>query len=568
MKFMRPEKHSAFALLALSAVFLLSSSYLEAQTKKPAARSVAKNAATAKKDAAKTKAKPVSRQTASAKNTKAAQAKRTNTKSSKATSAAKKPTARELAAQKKAAAAKKLTPAQQRAEAAKKRKLEAQRQAALAAQRRREQAAREARARAIAFENNLKTQTAENIAKDNTEGEDLRVRQTAINALGGRAGTVVVMEAQTGKIVTMVNQDWAVRHGFKPCSTIKLVTGVAGLNEGLINGDGLVTGSGGGMDLDDALARSNNPYFQRVGANLGSAKMIDYAKRLGLGQPTGVNMPGENPGRLPHGNNNPRIYSHADDFEVTPLQLAVMVTAIANGGERVVPKVSKSRIEQTAMKPTVKGTIGLPERNYQGVIPGMIGAAEYGTARRGVDHNMGVAGKTGSCIGKGSWVGLFASVAPVEDPKYAVVVITRGQGERGRIAAGIAGQIYRALSNNIKPDASRRLALKNIGTRPANPILPDTAIAAIEEADEESDDDAPEAETKIADEKRKVVVAGASSRPVGTQADPNKKIVTRTTQSKPAFPTVVIPYNKDAATPTVKKPETKNRPRVVQNRQN
>lgn len=567
MKFMRPEKCSAFAFLVFAAFILFPASHLEAQTKRSTAKSSAKNAATAKKDAAKTKTKPVSKQTTSAKNTKAAQARSTNTKSSKAKTAAKKPTARELAAQKKAAAAKKLTPAQRRAEAAKKRKEDARRQAALAEQRRREQAAREARARAVAFENGLKTQTAANIAKDVTDGEDLKVRQVAINALGSRAGTVVVMEAQTGKIVTMVNQDWAVRHGFKPCSTIKLVTGVAGLNEGLINGDGLVTGTGGGMDLDDALARSNNPYFQRVGANLGSAKMIDYAKRLGLGQPTGINLPGETAGRLPHGNNNPRIYSHADDFEVTPLQLAVMVTAIANGGERVVPKVSKSRIEQTAMKPTVKGTIGLPEKNYQGVIPGMIGAAEYGTARRGVDHNMGVAGKTGSCIGKGSWVGLFASVAPVEDPKYAVVVITRGQGERGRIAAGIAGQIYRALSNDIKPDASRRLALKNIGTRPVNPLLPNTALAGIE-ADEENDDDAPEAETKIADDKRKVVVAGASSRPVGTQADPNKKIVTRTTQSKPAFPAVIIPYNKDAATPAVKKPETKDRPRVVQNRQN
>lgn len=70
--------------------------------------------------------------------------------------------------------------------------------------------------------------------------------------------------------------------GFKPCSTIKLVTGVAGINEKLIDGDGNITGNSMQMNLDDALARSNNAYFQRVGANLGSEKMIDYAKRLGL----------------------------------------------------------------------------------------------------------------------------------------------------------------------------------------------------------------------------------------------------------------------------------------------
>ena len=407
------------------------------QTKRPAAKPSAKSTAAKKKDAAKNNPKN-SKTTASSK------------KNSKSAPANKKLTAKELAAQKKnASSSKKQTAAQKRAEAERERKEAVRRAAAIAEQRRREQAAREARARALAFENGLKTQTAENILKDNTDGEDLRIRQTAVNALGNRAGTVVVMEAKTGRIVTMVNQDWAVRHGFKPCSTIKLVTGVAGLNEGLINGDGLVTGSGGGMDLDFALAKSNNPYFQRVGANLGSAKMIEYAKRLGLGAPTGINIPGENPGRLPYGNNNARIYSHADDFEVTPLQLAVMVTAIANGGERVVPKVSKTRSENASGKPTVKGTIGLPDRSVQGVLPGMIGAAEYGTARRGVDAGMGVAGKTGSCIGKGSWVGLFASVAPVEQPKYAVVVITRGAGERGRIAAGIAGQIYKALDSEI-----------------------------------------------------------------------------------------------------------------------
>lgn len=566
MIFMRPEKRSARVFLFAAAFVLLVSAPASMQTRKPAAKPAAKSTAAKKKDAAKNTSKNSKATTAAKKNNKASTSKTTaaSKKNSKAAPANKKLTAKELAAQKKnASSSKKQTAAQKRAEAERNRKEAARRAAALAEQRRREQAAREARARAIAFENGLKTQTAANILKDNTDGEDLRIRQTAVNALGNRAGTVVVMEAKTGKIVTMVNQDWAVRHGFKPCSTIKLVTGVAGLNEGLINGDGLVTGSGGGMDLDFALAKSNNPYFQRVGANLGSTKMIEYAKRLGLGAPTGINVPGENPGRLPYGNNNARIYSHADDFEVTPLQLAVMVTALSNGGERVVPKVAKTRIENASTKPTVKGTIGLPERSFQGVLPGMIGAAEYGTARRGVDAGMGVAGKTGSCIGKGSWVGLFASVAPVEQPKYAVVVITRGAGERGRIAAGIAGQIYKALDDEIDSDMNKRLAIKQIGNRPVNPILPVTTAAAVGE-DEDEDDEAL-VEATEADKGRSTVIAGSNSRPVNTPVDPNKKAVTRTSQSKPVFPTVVIPFSKDAAAPAVKKPEQKSRPRVVPN---
>ncbi len=551
MNSMYPEKRSAKLFLFFLVVFSLTFPTAAAQTRKTAAKPAAKTTAAKKKDAKKVPAK-------TAVTSKKAQSKTANSKTAKTSSKNKKPTAKELAAQKKAErnAPKKLTAAQKRAQAEKERKEAARRAAALAEQRRREQIAREARERKIAFEKGLRTETIANILKDSTEGEDLRVRQTAINALGERAGTVVVMEAKTGKIVSMVNQEWAVRHGFKPCSTIKLVTGVAGLHEGLITDDGRVTGTVGGMDLDDALARSNNPYFQRVGANLGSDKMIAYAKRLGLGQPTGINLERENPGKLPYGNNNPRIYSHADDFEVTPLQLAVMVTAIANGGERVVPKVSKARVERTSMTRSVRGVIGLPDRSIQGVIPGMIGAAEYGTARRGVDASMGVAGKTGSCIGRGSWVGLFASVAPIEDPKYAVVVITRGQSERGRIAAAIAGQIYKTLTSEIKRDAEKTLALKKV-----KPVQP---TATAEADDEEADDDSPEIETDpVEPSPRKVIVAGSSeSRPVNQPVDPARKIVTKTTQTAPVFKNVVIPYSKEAGGP---KEPAKERPRVVVN---
>lgn len=549
---MRAAKLFFFLLITIS----LTVSTAVAQKKRPAAKPAAKNTATQKKDAKKVPAKNSrNAKTATAKNTKS---------SSKATTKTRKPTAKELASQKKAdkSRSKKPTAAERRAESERNRKEAVRRAAALAEQRRREQIAREARARKIAFERGLRTETIANILRDSTEGEDLRIRQTAINALGERAGTVVVMESKTGKIVTMVNQEWAVRHGFKPCSTIKLVTGVAGLNEGLITADGRVTGRSGGMELDYALAKSNNGYFQQVGSNLGSEKMISYAKRLGLGQPTGINLDRENAGKLPYGNNNARIYSHADDFEVTPLQLAVMVTALSNGGDRVVPKVSKARVERTASSRSVRGTIDLPSRSYQGVLPGMMGAAEYGTASRSMDKSLGVAGKTGSCIGRGSWVGLFASVAPVEDPKYAVVVITRGQSERGRYAAAIAADIYRALAPDMKRDQQKLMAIKQIGNRPANVI--NNAFA--EADDEESDGETPEVVESKVEEQRPVVVAGGNSRPTNAPIDPNKKVVTRTSQSKPTFPTVVIPYNKDDAEDGAKAPAPKNRPRVVKNR--
>ena len=365
---------------------------------------------------------------------------------------------------------------------------ETRRQAALAEQRRRAQAIREAQARRLAFERGLRTETVENIQKDNTDGEDSEIRRAAVSALGNYAGTIVVLEAQTGRILTIVNQDWAIRRSYKPCSTIKLVTAVAGLNEKLIDESGNIRAAKFRLNLDDALAYSNNSYFQKVGESLGSEKMISYAQTLGLGQSTGINADGETSGKLPFGNNNARVYSHGDDFEVTPLQLAVMVSAISNGGKMIVPKIPRTKIEMANFRGTLRRNIELPPKDLQNVIPGMIGAARYGTARRGLDSSLAVAGKTGSCIGQGSWLGLFASVAPVEKPKFAVIVITRGQAERGRHAAAIAGQIYQSLSLRLKESGEKDLALIPLELKPKPNVDAQTSARMDTGEDEDSDD--------------------------------------------------------------------------------
>ena len=562
MKLMCPQKRLTSLFVPIALIALLFSSDLLAQSRKTSTKkAVAKKSAAQARDARKDK------KAASRKDTKKEQlAKRrgkADPRKEKATAKnrrdAKKDTRKEKLTAKERqrerdrdAKGKKLSRAEaRRADAERRREAEKRRQAALAEQRRREQAAREARARKLAFERGLRTATVENIAKDDTTGEDLTVRRAAVNALGGHAGTVVVMEAKTGKVLTIVNQDWAIRDSFKPCSTIKLVTGVAGINENLINDEGKIKNSSTKMDLDYALAKSNNGYFQRVGVNMGSPKMIAYAKSLGLGEKTGINAEGETAGKLPYGNNNARIYSHGDDFEVTPLQLAVMVSALSNGGKKVVPQIARPRVERTAFRPQVRETVSLPMRSVEGVLPGMIGAAEYGTARRGVDASMGVAGKTGSCIGKGSWVGLFASVAPVEDPKYSVVVITRGQSERGKYAAAIAGKIYQTLSGKI----SRNRDLLYARQLKVRPVVED---AVVEEADEGEEADVAEAETN--DEQPAPIIVGAPRTEVATAKPvvPVKKLVQKTTQSKPTFSPVVIEFDKSGA--------AKERPRIVKNK--
>jgi hypothetical protein len=467
---------------------------------------------------------------------------------------------RELAAAEKKNSKK--SKAELKRESAERRRAEAARRAAvIAEQRRRAEAARQARLRQIAFENGLKNETHENILNDNTEGEDLQVRAAAVNALGNKAGTVVVMEAQTGKIVTMVNQNWAVKNGFKPCSTIKLVTGVAGLTENVINKEGGIGDSTSGLDLDTAIARSNNGYFQRVGSNVGSGKMVSYAHQLGLGEQTGINVEGETPGRVPNGNNNVRIYSHGDDFEVTPLQLAVMTTAISNGGKKVVPHIARTRAENLSFRPQFRGPVGVPNQDLEEMLPGMIGTAEYGTARRGVDATLGIAGKTGSCIYKGTWIGLFTSVAPVENPKYSVVVITRGSSERGKYAAAIAGRVYQSLATKIRPSRNLALAEARFGKRSS--IQNNVAAAD----DEDEDDDASSADTASVDtstdandtKSNQAVPNVPLYRPVPAATPVRKPLVTKTAQTTPKFSPIIIQYDKSGA-------ETKTRPRIVKNK--
>ena len=562
MKLMCSQKRFTSLLFPIVLIALLFSANLQAQSKKSTSskKAVSKKSAAQAKDARKDK-KATSRKDTKKEQLAKKKGKADPRKEKAVAKSKEKLSPRELRRQRELDArearnnkknSKKNTAEARRIEAERRREAEARRQAALAEQRRREQAAREARERRLAFERGLRTTTIENIAKDDTTGEDLNVRRAAVNGLGGHAGTVVVMEAKTGKILTIVNQDWAIRDSFKPCSTIKLVTGVGGLNENIIDSDGHITNSSTRMALDYALAKSNNGYFQRVGINMGSSKMVQYARSLGLGEKTGINAEGETPGKVPYGNNNARIYSHGDDFEVTPLQLAVLVSALSNGGKKVVPQIARPRVERTVFTPQIQRTVSLPQRSIEGVLPGMIGAAEFGTARRGVDASMGVAGKTGSCIGKGSWVGLFASVAPVEDPKYSVVVITRGQSERGKYAAAIAGRVYQALGGQIKRNRDLLYA-RHLKVKPV------FGNGAADEADEGEDADMADS----GDQPVAPIVVGTQQKTTVAAFPPpteQKKLIQKTTQSQPALGPVVIQYDRSGAE------EKKTRPRIVKNK--
>ncbi|HYY42974.1 MAG TPA: penicillin-binding transpeptidase domain-containing protein, partial [Pyrinomonadaceae bacterium] len=375
-------------------------------------------------------------------------------------------------------------------------------QARLAAEaRRRAELARLAAiARARAIEQAMRDEVAANIAKDDTTGEDLEVRRAAVNALGNHIASVVVMDPKTGRVYSIVNQEWGVRRGFKPCSTIKLVTGLAGLSEHVINPmqeASLVSVSTSRLDLTDALAYSNNGYFQNVSGHVGFDRMISYARQLGYGEPSGINHANEYAGRVPlfkQGYAVNHMGSHGDDFEVTPVQLATLVSVFANGGTLLTPHLPSSPAENVKFQPIVRRQLNIPQEYLRRMLPGMVGTVSYGSGRRAYDPNQTIAGKTGTCIQQNGWVGLFTSYAPVEDPQLAIAVIGRGPDARQHVPAWIAGQIYKTLAYRFGKRGNKpAYTLTPDILKPKPKVDPATALALSEEDAEENKAAADEA---------------------------------------------------------------------------
>jgi len=409
------------------------------------------------------------------------------------------------------------------------RRIDAKHRRDLLEARRRAEAARLA---AIARENAMRAEVQSFIAKDDTSGEDPEVRRVAVDALGNHAGTVVVMDPMSGRVYTVVNQEWGVRRGFKPCSTIKLVTGVAGLSENVIP---LVDTANDGyrIDLTSALAHSDNPFFEQVGSKIGFEKMVTYARELGLGEKTGANLNLEFPGRLPE--NKPgfverRMFSYADGFEVTPLQLGTLVSAMANGGKLLVPQVPRTAKDQSKFTPKVRRQLPFGPDIWQRMVPGMVGAVNYGSGRRAYDPTQTVAGKTGTCIGSGGWVGLFTSYAPLANPRLAVVVIAQGSDGRHHFPAAVAGEIYRQLNHRF-------------GTA----INLQVASTADDEEKEVGDDEESGDATANAGTATDQSTASATPSTAATDATPTKNQPTQTTAPRNTVKRVLMPIEKKPA---------------------
>jgi penicillin-binding protein 2 len=287
---------------------------------------------------------------------------------------------------------------------------------------------------------------------DNVDGEDLDVRRAAVDALGPLNGSVVVTDPDTGRILTMVNQKLALSEGYQPCSTVKVPVAFAALGEGLVDRTTMLRIYGRTkMNLTQALAKSNNQYFAKLGEQLGYERFSYYAHLFGLGEKAGLDIPGEHPGHFP--SEPPKnggmgmLTSFGEEISLTPLQLAAIMGSIANGGTLYYLQHPKSQGEVASFVPRVKRTLDI-ERQIAEVQPGMRGAVQYGTARRILALTEDpILGKTGTCSERRTHLGWFGSFSEIDGKKVVVaVLLTGGRPCVGPAAAGVAGGVYKRLA--------------------------------------------------------------------------------------------------------------------------
>jgi len=281
----------------------------------------------------------------------------------------------------------------------------------------------------------------------------------------------------------------AITGQYPPGSTFKVVTAIAGLQEGIISQLTNFTCTGvwdelsqpfkcwgvhGVTDLKKAIVMSCDTYFYNVGYlfyKANSLGMQNWARTLGLGRATGVDLPGEAAGRIPDPEwkartgeteidkmwmpgNSVNFSIGQGDILVTPLQLATVYAEIANGGKQVKPHLGLRVEDQVTGKPAAslepEDTMQLPVStdNLRAIQEGLAGATASGTTvgETWVGFNTPISGKTGTAqvSGKADYA-WYAAYAPSNDPQYLVVILIEQGGGGGTVAAPTARKVMEAI---------------------------------------------------------------------------------------------------------------------------
>lgn len=352
-------------------------------------------------------------------------------------------------------------------------------------------------------------------------GEDALVNQIGVTKQMGepaKGGAFVVLDVRTGAVLAMASlpsfdpnvfaggitdKDWnalvanannpladkAIQNAYPPGSVFKIVTAAAALDRGdttpaeIFQDKGVYILSGwrfygwetqglGALTIVDALTWSSDPVFYELGNRMGADNLAGYALTFGFGQPTGIRLPGEASGMVPTEEWKVSTYGEPwypgetliaaigqGYYLATPLQQAMLLAAVANGGvvyrPMLVDKVVTADgglIEE--LEPEVLRTIYLRPETWDTIRQGLVAVAAKGTgasAFRGFPH--AVAGKTGSAeTGRGTTHSWFACYAPADHPQVAVAVLVEDGGEGSVTSAPVARKILEAYFGTNKND--------------------------------------------------------------------------------------------------------------------
>ena len=388
--------------------------------------------------------------------------------------------------------------------------------------------------------NNVGYRQAENVWQPVEPGKnvvltiDLPVQRKAERALqihgAVTRGALVVMDVHTGDLIAMASsptldpndsvlglppgestrrkdtllrpeRNRATQERYLPGSIFKPIVGLACLEAGLdpnetINNPGYYIFRGGGKPIGDlaaaglydfkkALAKSSNTYFIQNGLKTGIENIIRLGQHLHIAEGTGLHTSQENSGIFPSLKRVSSDWREGDtanicigqgQMAVTPLQMAVMMAAIANGGKvlwpRLVDRIEPIDISSGASpivfeKGRVRDELGVRPENLKIVRDAMLEETqEGGTGKLVAVPGLNICGKTGTAQvmdkhnkteGETTW---FASFAPYENPRYAVIVMIEtdpNAGTGGKLCAPVAGNIYRALLEREK-NGTQKLA--------------------------------------------------------------------------------------------------------------
>ena len=229
---------------------------------------------------------------------------------------------------------------------------------------------------------------------------------------------------------------------------------MAALQEGVVTRDTMIrVAPRNYLNLTEALAHSNNAFFEELGRRMGFDTVSHYGRLLGLGELAGYNIPEEHPGGFPSepptNGGVARMSSFGEGIQMTPLQLARWFPALPMAARSITCNIRarqrNARISRRASSASWISNRCLPE-----IRDGMLAAVLYGTARPSyISDDEQALGKTGTCSDNASRLGWFVSYADQAHPKIVLVVLMRGHSSmiKGAMAAGVAGRIYRRLND-------------------------------------------------------------------------------------------------------------------------